>query len=138
MDNVHVHVRVHLHTNLDRRCLRSLAQSLGSHPPFSGSSLEQQNGKHCLLKEAFWQHHCHWSLDCEISQKKVIVKLLQGSSLWKEEELMIFFPWPKSMKTLAHLREEDLHTMSHFITTRSPAFKKKRELAKSREIRHLE
>lgn len=62
---------------------------------------------------------------CETSQKKVIFKLLQGSSSWKEEELFVFFPWPKSMKTLAHLREEDLHITSHFITTKSSAFKKR-------------
>lgn len=123
-----------LGTNLDHR-LQSLAQRLESHPPFLGSSLEQQNGKHCLFKEAFWGHYCHWSLDCETGQKKAIVELLQGSPSWKEEELFLFFLWPESMKTLAHSRELDLPTTSHFMTTKWPAFKKIRERAKSKETR---
>lgn len=127
----------HLGTNLDHRCLQSLAQRSESHPPFLGSSLEQQNGKHCLFKEAFCGHYCHWSLDCETGQKKAIVKLLQGSSSLKEEELFLFFLWPKSMKTLAHLREQDLPTTLHFMATKWLAFKKKRDWAKAKKPDNL-
>lgn len=94
-----------LNTNRYRRCLQSPAQGSECHPPFLGSSLEQQNGKHCLFKEAFWGHYRQWSSDYGAGQKKTIVKLLQGSSSQKEGELFLFLRWPKSMSMFVHSGE---------------------------------